>query len=272
MSIPDKAAWPKTPEGTTDWEVLFEHPNTGLVGLVSATEDPEQLKELAVTIIRTVFNRKRDKPIIAKVDAFLDKLIPPDADEDGFPTMKAGVKQMLRKVKEDRIKKATAFERKSKSKKAQKKTTKKVNRRANPIVDFFKESNAAKAVLVVSLAAMLPLGIYLGSPERTTAKGDVLEHIRWIDDYVFNHLPNDSWILQSVQKSKESQIAIEVLVMDQAHINLIKGMKRMARVALLNQVCPHSESGVREILDQGWSLWVVLNSEDELLTGGTCHY
>ena len=46
----------------------------------------------------------------------------------------------------------------------------------------------------------------------------------------------------------------------------------MGRVALLNQVCPEENSGIRDILDQGWSLWVVLNGADEVLTGGTCHY
>lgn len=116
------------------------------------------------------------------------------------------------------------------------------------------------------------IGIFVSSPERVVPKGDVLEHIRWVDQYVFNHLPYESWELKNVEQSKQSEIAIEVLITDPEHINLIQGMKRMARVAVLNQVCPKIGSGVEEILDQGWHLWVALKARDETLTGGTCHY
>lgn len=269
MSIPDKSDWPSTPDGTTDWEVLFEDLETGLIPLVTATKTPEELKQLANSIIRAVFKRKRDMSIITKVSTFLDTLVPEDADPRRFPTMQAGVKQMMRKVKDDRIKKAAEFVEK---KKKQKQSNKKVNRRANPVIDFFRQSNLAKAVLVLSVAAMIPLGIFLGSPERTTGGGDVLEHIRWIDDYVFHHLPQKTWELQSVKKSKDTEIAISILITDPDHIDAINSMKRMARVALLNQVCPDEKSGIRNILDQGWNLWVVLKSPDDLLTGGTCHY
>jgi len=49
-------------------------------------------------------------------------------------------------------------------------------------------------------------------------------------------------------------------------------MKRIARVAILKQVCPAADAGVQDILDMGWSVWVNLKSEEELLTGGLCHY
>lgn len=109
--VPGPDDWPQNADGITDWEVLFETPETGLISLADNSETPEQLKLQTQAIIRTVFKRKRDQNIISKVMAFLEKLIPDDAecDADQFRTMRASVKQMLRKVKNDRIKRAIAF-------------------------------------------------------------------------------------------------------------------------------------------------------------------
>ena len=71
---------------------------------------------------------------------------------------------------------------------------------------------------------------------------------------------------------KEGEISISVIVTDPQHIKAMLAMKRMARVAVLKQVCPPADSGVMDIINQGWSLWVAMKSDEELLTGGTCHY
>lgn len=277
ITIPDKSEWPTTVDDVTDWETLFEMQETGLIALVSAAETPEQLKGLAQSIVDAVFNRKHDKSIIAKVTAFLDKLLPEGADPDGFPAMRAGVIQMLRKVKDNRLKKSANFvakkKKQTKRKPAKGKPQKKrKNRRANPVLEFFRNSNAAKATLILAFGVLVPLGIYIGSPAQQGPEGDVLEHMRWVEDHVYRHLPQDSWVLLSVKQSKKAEIAIEVLITDPTHVKAIKGMRRMARVAILNKVCPEAESGVMHILDQGWRLWVALKTSEEVLTGGTCHY
>ena len=56
------------------------------------------------------------------------------------------------------------------------------------------------------------------------------------------------------------------------HVKIIKGVKRMARVESLNNVCPPEDSGVMFIIENGWNLWVIPKAGDKLLTGGTCQY
>jgi hypothetical protein len=268
--VTDKSGWPKTLDDTTDWEVLFENQTTGFVTKVTATQTPEELKQLSKRIIRAVFGRKRDQAIIKKVTTYLDKLIPESAEAERLPTMKAGVRQMLRKVKEDRIKRAALFVAKKQEKK--KKSGKKTNRRANPVVSFFKESKIATTALMLFIGAMVPLVIYITSPKAKGPEGDVMEHIRWIDDHVYTHMRQPSWELLSVKKTNSARITIEVLITDPDHITAIQGMKRIARVAILTNVCPKPGSGIEDIINQGWNIWVDLKSPDELLTGGTCHY
>lgn len=272
MAIPDIEEWPKTAEGSTDWELLFETEETGLIAFALACDTPEQLKQRTMDIILAVFIRKRDPSIVAKVFAYLDKLIPDNAALERLPTMQAGVQQMLRKVKEDRVKKAAAYSKKKQLRKKRPKPKKKPERRANPVINFLQNNHAATLALVLVLGAIVPVGIYLGSPGKKAPEGDVMEHIDWIDNHIFNHLPQDTWVLQSVKQTKPAQIGVGILITDPEHIDAIRAMRRISRVAVLNQVCPAAGSGIEDILDKGWSLWITLNSPDEKLTGGTCHY
>lgn len=273
MPIPQKTDWPKTAEGTTDWETLFEDDEAGLVAYVQAASSPQQLKERVEEIIRAIFIRRPDATIITRVMTFMNKLIPEDASPQHLPTMQAAIHKMLMKVKDDRIKKAAAFvAKKARQKNKRQSSKKKPDRRANPIVVYLQNNNGLKAVLIVLLGALVPLGIFLGSPDVETGRGNIKEHINWINNNVFNNLPQQNWELLSVKQSKPTQIDIEILISNPDHINAIHAMKRIARVALLNQVCPAAGSGVEKILDQGWHLWVTLNGPGEILTGGTCHY
>lgn len=272
MTIPEKNTWPKTVDGATDWEMLFEAGETGLIALAMACTSPEALKQQTQAIIRAIFTRKRDQSIITKVTAYLDKLIPEDAALERLPTMHTGVKQMFRKVKDDRIKKAAAYIKKKQRRKKRPKRKKKPERRINPIIDYFQKNHTAAVILVLVLGAILPVSIYLGSPEVKEPEGDVKEHIGWIDNHIYNHMPQDTWVLQSVRQTKKAQIGVEILITDPDHIDAIHAMRRISRVALLNQVCPAAGSGIEKILEQGWSLWITLNGPDEKLTGGTCHY
>lgn len=143
-TIPDKAEWPKTVDKTTDWETLFENKENGFIALVLATDTPALLKSQTETIIRTIFNRKRDQALLNKLTAFLGKIIPDDASDERFPTMQLGVRQLLEKIKEDRVKRAAI----SVTRKAKKKKSKKeANRRANLVTGFFRRSNDALGIV-----------------------------------------------------------------------------------------------------------------------------
>lgn len=148
MPIPKKSDWPSTTDGTTDWHALFEHEEKGLLSIVSGTTTPAQLKQQAEAIIRAVFTRKRDMPVLAKVTAFLDKLIPEDADQEGFSVMQASVRQLLVKIMENRIERAAAYVEKKAKKGKRKKSKKKNNRRPNRLVGFFRRRADALVFLI----------------------------------------------------------------------------------------------------------------------------
>jgi len=202
LNIPARNEWPETSDGTTDWEVLFEEEGTGLVAIVSASETSEQLKQLAEGIIRVIFNRDRDKATIRKVMAYLNKLIPDGAGPERLPVMIAGTNKLLRKIKDDRIKRATAFVAKKKKKAKRNKPGKKTERRTNAFMAFFLTNNVIKLAFVLVIAGLMPLGIYFSYPSKKAPEGDVLEHMRLIEDQVYHRLQFDSWSIQSVMKGR----------------------------------------------------------------------
>ncbi|MBL6931706.1 MAG: hypothetical protein ISR45_02070 [Rhodospirillales bacterium] len=150
--IPDKSEWPKTADGTTDWEALFDNKEKGLIAFVLGNETPVQLKQQTDAIIRAIFNRKRDQALLDKLTAFLNKLIPNDAAQERFPSLQERVIELLEKIKNNRIDRARAFsEKKGKSKKSKENT----NRRANPVIGFFRRRSDALGI-AISLLKIKP--------------------------------------------------------------------------------------------------------------------
>lgn len=269
MHIREESEWPKTPDGATDWEFLFEDKKTGWMTGIEASDTPEQLKQRSQDVIKAVFNRKEDPALVEKISNYLEKIIPDTADHHRLPTMKAGTCQLMRKLKENRIHKAEHFSEKTVARVNTRKPKQQKDRRTHPVSAFL-QRHIIK--IVVTLVVIIPLGIYLGLSWQRAPKGDVREHIQWVESHIRNNLPNPHWELQSVKQSKEGEIAVDILLRHTEHIKVIKSMKRIARVAVLKQVCPNDDSGIKDILDQGWHLWINIRSEVELLTGGTCHY
>lgn len=134
IPIPKKSEWPPTKDGTTDWEVLFENEEAGLFVIVSATTTPAQLKKITEDIIRAMYSRKNDKPVLAQLATFLEKLIPEDASVERLPAMQDGVRQLLGKIKDTRIQRAAAYVEKKNKQETGKQTDKNNNRRPNAFI------------------------------------------------------------------------------------------------------------------------------------------
>jgi hypothetical protein len=266
-SIPDRSQWPKIADDTIDWETLFEDEKTGMIAVVSASENPELLKQQAQAICQTVFNRRRDKSSIKNVNAFLNRVIPEDAQEENLPAMQASVVNMLRKLKEDRLKRAAAF---------LKKGRKNGNRRSSAIIDFFKKNMYGQITAISIFVILLPLAIFMASlestPEEEGPKGNVRKHIQWINEYTHKSLPWDLWELLSVKHSAVSQISIEVMLLSPQYVKEISKLDAVKRFAVLKQICPDANSDITIILDQGWSLWIIMKSPDGILHEGACKY
>lgn len=139
-SIPDKSEWPQTADGTTDWQALFEDEHTGLISIIGATQSPAELKQRSEEIIRAIFTRQRDKPILVKVTGFLEILIPDGVNDQRFAVMRVTVIELLGKIKDNRLERAAAYVEKQSKRKKQGKNKKKNknNRRPNVFVDFFR--------------------------------------------------------------------------------------------------------------------------------------
>ncbi len=150
VPIVKKSEWPSSSEGTTDWQALFEDQETGLLAVVSASKTPAQLKQQTDAVIRAIFTRERDLQVLGKLTVFLEKLIPEDASQERLPVLKATVRQLLVKIKENRIERAAAFVKKKNKKSRRKKSNGKNNRRPNIIIGFFRR-NADALIFLFSL-------------------------------------------------------------------------------------------------------------------------
>lgn len=106
MSDNPKAAWPKTPDGTIDWEVVFEDPNTGLIPLVERVRSSEALHSSGEVIFSKLFTRKNDAEARAQMIFRLDEVI---AAGGSVEDMTAQVVGLMREVKDERIEKARVY-------------------------------------------------------------------------------------------------------------------------------------------------------------------
>jgi len=114
-----KAGWPKTPDGTIDWETVFETPNTGLIAMLADVGNHELLFKVTGTIIRQLFTRKGDE---LEVERFLRELtkIVGNAEKNGDDVgeTRDAVIDLLRRIKNGRVKKAAAYVAEQKRKEA----------------------------------------------------------------------------------------------------------------------------------------------------------
>lgn len=106
MTDNPKAAWPKTPDGTIDWEIVFEDPTDGLVPLVEQSQSAETLRLTAEVVFQKLFTRKNDADARHQLMTQLEDIISAGGD---FEAQKASVIALMRQVKDLRIEKARIY-------------------------------------------------------------------------------------------------------------------------------------------------------------------
>ena len=114
--VNDAASRPKLADGTADWETIFEHPDTGLVPLVSQAQSMDGLKACASVVINQLFTRKNDASERERLNGLLAKLMARAEASGGLDEARAGVIRMLRAIKQERLLKAAAYVAQKKSK------------------------------------------------------------------------------------------------------------------------------------------------------------
>ncbi|OEJ67584.1 hypothetical protein [Magnetovibrio blakemorei] len=106
MANTGKPAWPQTPDGTTDWEVVFEDPQSGFIQLVAQSPSADTLRLTATVVIDKLFTRRGDEVEVARLKNELELIL-------GIPSeisvMQTGVSGLLRQIKETRIEKARVY-------------------------------------------------------------------------------------------------------------------------------------------------------------------
>ncbi len=113
MAEKSKSSWPKTPDGTTDWEVVFEDPDKGFISLITQAQSIASLRSGALVVIQQIFTRRADAPDIEQLKNRLDAVtsfgktaVP---DEDDLAAAREDIAGLLRGIKEERKQKAAEY-------------------------------------------------------------------------------------------------------------------------------------------------------------------
>ncbi len=101
-------SWPLTPAGAADWDVVFEDRETGFIPLIARAHTPEALEKCTKVVIRKLFTRKNDRSEVKKFTVELATIIDGDAPVPELDAMRYGVTGLLRRIKEERKRKANA--------------------------------------------------------------------------------------------------------------------------------------------------------------------
>ena len=93
---------PSEPDGTTDWEVLFEDEKKGLIPLIAQVQAPDALRHSVTTLIQGLFIRKDDSSGIERFTAELDAILASNAHPADMGAVHDRVTKLLRRIKENR--------------------------------------------------------------------------------------------------------------------------------------------------------------------------
>ena len=109
-----KRGWPKTADGVTDWEQVFEDPEHGFVALVDKAETVDVLKQCATVVIQQLFTRKGDEVERDRATNLLERVTDSDAIAAELGAKKRLVSSLLRNIKGERLEKAEEYLRRKK--------------------------------------------------------------------------------------------------------------------------------------------------------------
>ena len=101
----DKSKWPRTADGTIDWETVFEDETNGLIPAIRLVQKTDTLIDCAAIITEALFTREGDEDIRAGFTRDLASIAINNQDAD-VNVMLSHVRTFLRTIKVDRIKRA----------------------------------------------------------------------------------------------------------------------------------------------------------------------
>ncbi|MEK9722556.1 MAG: hypothetical protein VW405_03600 [Rhodospirillaceae bacterium] len=108
MSETAKPAWPKLPNGTTNWETVFEDPVSNLIPVIAQAQTATALRQCTMLVIEQLHTRKSDPEIVARFVAKLDAILPDTAPAQTVPKVRDAITGLLRRIKDACIATAAA--------------------------------------------------------------------------------------------------------------------------------------------------------------------
>jgi len=268
--------WPKTPDGVTDWERVFEDPDTGLIAIACRPGTPDELKSTVIVIIKKLFKRDSDQAVAGKLITYVDKVIPDSAPIEAMDTLRANTTKVMRRIKEDRIRRATAYAEAKKAKTIDISSGQRAERRSGTSTGLGREGFLgrhgiiAAGIVLVGVVGSILAYVYFDSASDKDASE--IRALAWARDAVTEQLPNDKWKVTAATIGTEGQIKIDVLIGDPWHVKTVMGFNAITRTQFVSEVCPPKDSGVMTLVEDGWRIWITLISKTAVLTGKTCRY
>ena len=110
MTNTPEARGPKLPSGAVDWERAFEDPKTGFIPLIRQAHSPTALRECMIAVVTRLYIRKDDPSEVERFVAQLQAMIPDQVSPGRFARLADTMVTILRQIKTERIRMASAFE------------------------------------------------------------------------------------------------------------------------------------------------------------------
>jgi hypothetical protein len=263
---------PLTPS-TTDWEALFEDPDSGLIPLISSARSTDALRESSLLTIERLFTRKGDERNQRKFKLQILRLVP-EGDEDGLEDKVKAVEQILRDIKVERIRKAAAYNDRLAAKARRESIPEFERREPVPLTPqrLMSDRPLLSAFIAILCVAAMALVFVFFLRTDPVAEVNVGETVRWVRYNAEKGFPNDSWQLRAVETADRMKIVIAVELTDTEQISRLRSQSDEEKLAIARLGCPKKGLGISAFVENGGVIWVKLESGATAIAEGPCAY
>lgn len=174
---------PVNPDGTTNWEVVFNDPGRGVLVMIDAVTTVEQLRKVMESVALLLFKRRHDAQLRANFSASVAEIT--DGEDAGdLQIMKSEIGYMLRMERDIRVEKAETYSKNKRTSQALERRRKKAEggglgamlfgSKVRRIISF---STIAAVVALSGIIAMMSMDVSeIFEAERLEAPAIVVEH------------------------------------------------------------------------------------------------
>jgi len=99
----------RNPDGTQDWNAVFEEPEAGLLDMIERCDSPEKLRVCYRIAINGLFSRNSDQKIRETYVQMVEDMYENDPGMDQLPGLKTKVRMIFQRIMHERIIRANAF-------------------------------------------------------------------------------------------------------------------------------------------------------------------